>query len=1515
MGNTARGLGPSGCRRAESGGCRALLCLQLIRKEQWPDAGAQALLSSLGLDPAQPLAKVSAGPRAVWSCGAFTLRRSSAARTCARLGPCGTAGGSGLAAASSSSRLAGARAGPGPVRPPAPQLALFRIYGLALRECPSAGLARRHLGDLLELPHQPAEQREGIALTVGLASAAHLEEVWALLEQLGRTRFLRSAATQGQPPEADRHWKWVSSTCLLCYGQIALHIGDRLLPWVDNVACRMVYYFSCSSYVSLGRHGADHVLKTSFLSAAIMLVRALKREGAARTFRFTQVPELVQCLLREPDYLANLLRQKAILVITGLRCSSGTVPCQPAARTPPGVRGQGRPAREQLRAGLCPCSSLRPRLKPVVKSRVLQTCLWTLYTLPAPEKLKGSLPSSAVAPDVMMLYQKSMQALELLLQSFMSENESMDEVCFLVQPHTLKRCSHRPPSSGGHSRNPDFWSLLRLWLAPGPASLAGGWGSAALGAPRGLPGRAEREPAAPGDQASACPAQHVEPWLLSDLSHERRRAAQSVFLLLKHVAGHLTLAVWASVWAQAGSTPREPCPVEAGFLAAAQQGAPPHRTPPRPRPASPPAVATAQAPAQADEQGPGTERRAGPWAGAGSVSAAAQGPHLHPWPRDRPAFPGRRGEQPLHSRPVPWRSSPRAPGPEPPAPSRQARASAGARALRAAASASGHAGGGGEGPGQSSSGLLAPRRGTGEREQRPGAGLGHRRALQEGTGAPGDGRARGGQRPGQVQRQTLSKAGAKCTPTAPRSPRRVRWGPVPALGMATEKRAAGWRGRAVGQAMSCPPQEAATPSALGHQIGLLTLLWQDGDKVTQSHARHSVYLLLQLLVQQKAESTLEFMHLNKMKNFEARARRESEMKLYDVVKALERNLTLAQHTQLVLTLLAALRSPAAPRCQLASHILLVIVESHGIKQEQVAETLHGLVQELPRILFKSAREAMLKALALLGAQHTRDTVEAMLSLGRPAEGQVMLLWKALATSQKLARRVVTQLYTKLKLRPPRESVQSRPAELTSLMVGSPPGRGHWGQSTEPGMAETAWPSRAGRLGWLAGREVPTARSAQALSTIYEVLYVRDYRAAVRWAFAGVLLGLLTQLHYLFELDMAGGLADYAEDALEAQPQGPCRTCLEALKGLFWVTDHWEVFACLKLQRVWEFFERPDTYTEGVALLARAMAHYDCEVKAVSGQAVIALKSAEERDNVVAILIITEFLNSQEMVQHTSLRAMDHVLGLGLAHPSPLVRAMSLKGLSSALLHPKKVGLLQKQLAVLLDSFLKARPEDLLGLMSLLGDLLRQLGHHGVSAASLRMAQHLLPLFENDQADVRAAAISLYGDILHSGSRKFQRALRGVASQALVPLLVHLMDSCPEVATRARSTFLRCAILLRWEFCKELFGKLAWGRGPGAENSVFIYMMESSFGQYPQFLMQALAYLGSPQQDLKLTAMRFIRALLQDYFASLCFCLKKSDLELLRRHLEMLGEDQDSRCHRFRRSLAECVEELAQCASR
>lgn len=52
---------------------------------------------------------------------------------------------------------------------------------------------------------------------------------------------------------------------------------------------------------------------------------------------------------------------------------------------------------------------------------------------------------------------------------------------------------------------------------------------------------------------------------------------------------------------------------------------------------------------------------------------------------------------------------------------------------------------------------------------------------------------------------------------------------------------------------------------------------------------------------------------------------------------------------------------------------------------QVAEILQGLFQELPGVLFNNILQTMMKVVAVLGAQHTQETVEVMLSLCHPSE--------------------------------------------------------------------------------------------------------------------------------------------------------------------------------------------------------------------------------------------------------------------------------------------------------------------------------------------------------------------------------------------------------------------------------------------------------------------------------------------------------------------------------------------------
>lgn len=53
-------------------------------------------------------------------------------------------------------------------------------------------------------------------------------------------------------------------------------------------------------------------------------------------------------------------------------------------------------------------------------------------------------------------------------------------------------------------------------------------------------------------------------------------------------------------------------------------------------------------------------------------------------------------------------------------------------------------------------------------------------------------------------------------------------------------------------------------------------------------------------------------------------------------------------------------------------------------------------------------------------------------------------------------------------------------------------------------------------------------------------------------------------------------------------------------------------------------------------------------------------------------IPTQFLNSPDAPQHMSWKTMYNSLNLGLSSRNQMVQAMSLKGLSSTLMHPKKV---------------------------------------------------------------------------------------------------------------------------------------------------------------------------------------------------------------------------------------------------
>ncbi|EPY77676.1 maestro heat-like repeat family member 5 [Camelus ferus] len=200
--------------------------------------------------------------------------------------------------------------------------------------------------------HQEQPPEKGIAFTVGLAAARHLDHVWAVLEQFGRSTPVKWSLHSFSPKNSeDLRWKWASSTILLAYGQMAAKAKAHILPWVDNILSRMIFYFHCSSWLLMEK---------------------------------------------EPqDTLCTSTRQQTIHIISRL--------CK-----------------------------LRPPLDLEKKSRLLTISLRSVLSLPLLEVLEKHTCLYLEPPNIQTLYKKTLEALGQMLQSFITQNPTPDELHFLL---------------------------------------------------------------------------------------------------------------------------------------------------------------------------------------------------------------------------------------------------------------------------------------------------------------------------------------------------------------------------------------------------------------------------------------------------------------------------------------------------------------------------------------------------------------------------------------------------------------------------------------------------------------------------------------------------------------------------------------------------------------------------------------------------------------------------------------------------------------------------------------------------------------------------------------------------------------------------------------------------------------------------------------------------------------------------------------------------------------------------
>ncbi|XP_045416422.1 maestro heat-like repeat family member 5 [Lemur catta] len=674
---------------------------------------------------------------------------------------------------------------------------------------------------------------------------------------------------------------------------------------------------------------------------------------------------------------------------------------------------------------------------------------------------------------------------------------------------------------------------------------------------------------------------------------------------------------------------------------------------------------------------------------------------------------------------------------------------------------------------------------------------------------------------------------------------------------------------------------------IGQLVGMLGILCQDPDGATQRTSLEGMGHLHKLLMCHKAGEAPQVESQNPKKlsqpsedetplwgsgdqratpppsqetAFPKEQDRIFQLGSSQVIKEITQHLTLVELNDLLWMTINSLGSSSPFRVQAAAEMLHAVVQEHGAKLQTVANMGRAIHLHLCSMRIPQAKENTLRAITLLARSHTPELVATFLDFSIPLDSNAFQLWKALGTEQPVSQLVLTMLLTWLHNRP--------------LPTG----------------ASDSGP-----------KEKPYLRSLAAMNTLHELQFAREFKKAVQEAYPELFLALLTQMHYILELNLPEEPQprQQAQGAATPSPQS-CSTSLEALKSLLSTTGHWHDFAHLELQGAWELFATIHTYPKGVGLLARAMVQNHCrQIKAVLSQLLSSLqKSLQERERKAAMLILTEFLYSPALLEVLPKQAARTVLGRGLRDPSPEVRMLSLQGLGNILFQPDKGNLLRRQLPFFLEGFFQNSETVVVRIMDTVSDVLHHLGSQGAGPQSLSVAINACSFFNDERDKIRAAAMALFGDLVAAMADGELSSLRTQVHQSMVPLLLHLKDECPAVAMQAKFAFYRCAVLLRWRLRHTLFCTLAWERGLSARHFLWTCLMTHSQEEFSIHLSQAISYLHSHHCHIKMWAALFIGYTICHHPQAVSQMVNNIDSNLLLRTFEDLKKDPEPGIREF-----------------
>ncbi|XP_043830546.1 maestro heat-like repeat family member 5 [Dromiciops gliroides] len=624
-------------------------------------------------------------------------------------------------------------------------------------------------------------------------------------------------------------------------------------------------------------------------------------------------------------------------------------------------------------------------------------------------------------------------------------------------------------------------------------------------------------------------------------------------------------------------------------------------------------------------------------------------------------------------------------------------------------------------------------------------------------------------------------------------------------------------------ALSLSSQSKMKFTRIGRLVGMLGMLCGDPDEDTRHQAMEGMFYLYTILLQQKGlhhEAEVKLKEKEKMQFFCKTLESNNINFLSDsneIVKAFGDHFDVSQLRDLMVTVVDGLHCTIRFRAQTAAKMLNKIFECYGNQVRGAAEIGKRIYLQMCLIQTTEVRKAALCAISLLVIHHTKDLVFTFLEYSISMNRDTVELWRAVGSDRQTSPKVLSLLLEKMELRPTLEElIQSGHAYSESLA---------------------------------------------AMNTLYEIIFTPEYQNAMKLSFPRFLLSMITQIHYIFEINLQDDEYNYLNMDFTSLPivqATPSCTSLEAVKSLFSKNGFWQEFAYLELQDAWTQLVIPTSFCQGVCMLSRAMVEYDCSyIPGIMLHCISMLQKEEERQRIVAMIFFTEFLRSPLTSRLLPRSVVLAHLHKGMKDSSFVVRVVSFHCFSNIINSPEKGGLLRAQLPAFLDALCDPRENVIVASLCAVSNVIYQLGKQSVGPFSLDIALSLRPFFDDERGIVRGSAIYVFGTLVGSMEGKESPLLKEQVYRSLIPLLFHFLDEDEEVVRKAKFTFFRCASFLNWDELETLFRRIAWEEDLQALHSIWKCFMENMFCKVDVFLSQALGYIHSRQWNMRTAAALYI----------------------------------------------------------